>query len=1013
MIASLRGGFVSFALLVPSAWSQMTAPVLISDIETAPPTNVPISSFPRVVGTLGSDVLIHLSVSPSNAGMWRYTPGAPSAVRLSQYEPGYVGPVVELPNGVAVYTTTALGAVPWRTDGTAAGTFPIEALSGGNPITVNAGPIEWGGRAYFLGGAPAIQSEVWSTDGSIAGTTLDYDLTPGNDVAASSDLFVAGGKLYVSIFTASKDSKLYVIPSPGAQPILLITTTLPNSLYDAIEFQGDLWFTWADAVAGRELWRSDGTALGTNRVIDIDPGSGDSGIRFIAADASRLWFRAWQSSTGYELWATDGTTTALVKDVNPGTGDGCFYARGDVTAGGKLVFAGVGSSGVLHPYVSDGSATGTQAIGSITALTDSFESMGGHVYFMGTTGQSSYQLYRTDGTSVGTKIIVTGPNSFGQPFVAGSTLWFQNYDAANGYELWSSNGTSLGTSLAVELVPELLTKSSSPGDFLRVGSELYFAATSGAFGRELWATDGTTAGTRRVADIVSGQWSSSPVMGAALGNLMVFAAADTTMGLEPWVTNGTSGGTFRLADIAPGIAYSTPIGFRTLGSVVLFAAAPDQINKRLYRSDGTAAGTYVISPPGMTIDGDAVGRSAILDGKIFFSAYFAGEGAELWVSDGTATGTKRVIEIAHGADSSFPTDLVRLGDFVYFSARNTALGDELYRSDGTAAGTTLVNDIAAGGLWSGPAGKTVLGDRLIFSANDWTNGSELWVSDGSTVGTQLLADLVPGTGNLGSQPQILGRVGDRVYFIAYANATAKRKSLGWTDGTAAGTQFVPSPPLWDYEIVPSKAFGAWGGTNDVVFEAKSTATGNELWLLPATGGVPKLLIDTMPGVDSSLPGPIAEIGGRLIFAAEDPAYGRELFAIDLPQNGAFGAEPFGAGCSKIAAAAVDHSGSGAIGQSLTLEVDGPVPGATALAFLSIGVAATPLGNGCTLYLANPIYLASLPTNASGDAALTGTIPSNPAFVGIGFVTQWFLTEAGGPLAGQYGVSNALDVVIGP
>ena len=74
---------------------------------------------------------------------------------------------------------------------------------------------------------------------------------------------------------------------------------------------------------GAELWRSDGTAAGTQLVADIRPGPESSSIyvtqTWVSGDGS-LYFNADDGQHGEELWHTDGTPggTTLVDDIAPG-----------------------------------------------------------------------------------------------------------------------------------------------------------------------------------------------------------------------------------------------------------------------------------------------------------------------------------------------------------------------------------------------------------------------------------------------------------------------------------------------------------------------------------------------------------------------------------------------------------------------------------------------------------------------------------------------------------------------
>lgn len=73
--------------------------------------------------------------------------------------------------------------------------------------------------------------------------------------------------------------------------------------------------------AGAELWVSDGTGEGTNRVVDLRPGLGSADPRHtVAVDDGFLLFGAATDPWGRELWRSDGTEagTRLVEDIHPG-----------------------------------------------------------------------------------------------------------------------------------------------------------------------------------------------------------------------------------------------------------------------------------------------------------------------------------------------------------------------------------------------------------------------------------------------------------------------------------------------------------------------------------------------------------------------------------------------------------------------------------------------------------------------------------------------------------------------
>lgn len=97
----------------------------------------------------------------------------------------------------------------------------------------------------------------------------------------------------------------------------------PSGLTD---LNGTLLFRADDGINGVELWKSNGTEEGTVLVKDIRPGgsgslSSNSGLGRVIQN--KLFFSANDGVHGNELWVTDGTEsgTNLVMDLNPGTGN--------------------------------------------------------------------------------------------------------------------------------------------------------------------------------------------------------------------------------------------------------------------------------------------------------------------------------------------------------------------------------------------------------------------------------------------------------------------------------------------------------------------------------------------------------------------------------------------------------------------------------------------------------------------------------------------------------------------
>jgi ELWxxDGT repeat protein len=88
--------------------------------------------------------------------------------------------------------------------------------------------------------------------------------------------------------------------------------------YQFVEFNGKYYFSVSDGINGSELWSTDGTTSGTEMLIDIVNGPGNSTPYFMNVLGNQLYFAA--SDAGSKLWKTDGTKTGTMQVTKQGTG---------------------------------------------------------------------------------------------------------------------------------------------------------------------------------------------------------------------------------------------------------------------------------------------------------------------------------------------------------------------------------------------------------------------------------------------------------------------------------------------------------------------------------------------------------------------------------------------------------------------------------------------------------------------------------------------------------------------
>ncbi|MBK9385077.1 MAG: hypothetical protein IPN34_09710 [Planctomycetes bacterium] len=538
---------------------------------------------------------------------------------------------------------------------------------------------------------------------------------------------------------------------------------------------------------GDKLWCSDGTVSGTRYLGNLNSGVRDSHPIFFAPFGLGILFQANDEIHGAELWFSDGTEsgTRLVADLVPGPGTS--WPGPFAVLGGVAVFPTFDG----RVWRTDGTAAGTFELGAALGLSvpqglGRMESFAGRVWFAGRTAASGTELWATDGSIRGTTLVYelaastlsSDPKALS---VVGGLLYFAA--GAPGITLAYVTDGVQSVPTVLRSVAQPASLHVEPRDFIGVGGRVFFSASRGDVGRELWTTDGTAAGTRLVADLRPGVRGSEPRSFARVAGKLLFRADDGSSGSELWVSDGTTAGTTMVRDLAPGSASSDAgLVLELSANAALFFTGEVQSFDQLWRTDGTTAGTQIVrsfcplapsSAPSPPA-GDPSSRG-------FFSAFVGGQ-RELWRTDGTTAGSRR---LWRGATTLIPWQGAMAGTKYVFYGWDSTTGEEPWVSDGTPTGTQQLADLIAGSTSSMPFDFVSLGAEVLFAANDSARGRELWISDGTPVGTRLFADLVPGISS--SRPRGLIRCGKLVFFLADLPGAPGPTGLWRTDGTVTGT----------------------------------------------------------------------------------------------------------------------------------------------------------------------------------------------------------------------------------
>lgn len=374
--------------------------------------------------------------------LWKTDGTSAGTVMVKDINPGASGSSVNFPvpigsesmGNTLFFTVNNVtnGTELWKTDGTNAGTVMVKDINPGAASTTFSKMFLGNGtHVFFIANDGTNGWELWRTDGTSGGTIIMQNISPGSGNAfllnSSGDrdwegfIFnnqlyfspnsITGNQLWVSNGTSGGTSLITSLATSGSSSVQLSQSIIKGSKF---------YFTGFGNTAGSEVWGTDGTALGTTVLKDINPGSNgsnpqllvprdnfDKDVQFIMQ--GKFFFLADNGSNGREIWVSDGTGagTVMLKDINPGV------ANGFPTSGGY----------------------------------DYYRHTGYKFFFVSDNGVNGNELWQTDGTAVGTTMVqdmwpgLTSSNiEIHGIATANNKLIFQANDG-NGTDIYALNAT--------------------------------------------------------------------------------------------------------------------------------------------------------------------------------------------------------------------------------------------------------------------------------------------------------------------------------------------------------------------------------------------------------------------------------------------------------------------------------------------------------------------------------------------------------------------------------------------
>ena len=257
----------------------------------------------------------------------------------------------------------------WRTDGTIGGTY---MMVNNTQITNPTNFVKTQSFIFFQEG-PSNSKTLWKMN---TNPNSESEVTPTSNFSNIDGILLLNYDDDVILFNAKTSSIGWAIWRTNGGVSLMVKdlyteTSDSRQMYSGKTFGNECYFSGFSYNYGPELWKTDGTLPNTNLVKDIYIDNtlyynGSSPSKFIKIGAN-IYFVARDGIHGYELWKTDGTAvgTQMVKDIDPdNNNNGGPYALTEFN--GFLYFVhSEGTPTSSQIWKTDGTEVGTIKVSNI------------------------------------------------------------------------------------------------------------------------------------------------------------------------------------------------------------------------------------------------------------------------------------------------------------------------------------------------------------------------------------------------------------------------------------------------------------------------------------------------------------------------------------------------------------------------------------------------------------------------------------------------------------------------
>ena len=420
---------------------------------------------------------------------------AQTAVLVKDIQPGtvsaFTGKIEAFVSiGDVIYFTAndgVHGAELWRSDGTDAGTFMLKDIQAGAAGSVPTRFHVVANQILFFANDGIHGDELWATDGTEVGTFLVKDINPGpgdairrDYVPQQRDLIVLNETLFFAADNGTSFSQLW--RSDGTEVgTLFLANVCPscnanNFLTGELTAMNDTLFL----VGGSGVWRSDGSVAGTSKIFNFSDSGMPFGVQYLTGIKDRLYMSG--GSFNPDLWTSDGTKsgTKLVNDFTD------LGNPREFTALNESVFF----ISDRNLWSTDGTTAGTiqestLRVDNVNVKKNKLYVWGNEIYYRANSPSNQSYVYKTDGSNGGeTEVFIQdhqNANFFTPIYIASNEehLFYNAINTGFAHGLVKLNSADTLKEF-IPVPPRFIQQLAIAGD------NLFFLGSNNNNGLELW-----------------------------------------------------------------------------------------------------------------------------------------------------------------------------------------------------------------------------------------------------------------------------------------------------------------------------------------------------------------------------------------------------------------------------------------------------------------------------------------------------------------------------------------------